>query len=298
MATPDPYSTGGDRDPLDELRASFLAAEEYIAALVHGIAVAPEVARAIRLARARAAGEFVGQVAAALRRESRDYLRQHMPAVYLQGMVHAAQTAPTAVPLEWTLLHKRAVSILVADTFADVAAATRYMQRQAKAAIRDAAKAEALRQVTTGRGNRAERLAAELELRAVTAFRDRAGRKWRLSRYADMVLRTKRQAAYNTGAVLRHQQQGTPGMRIVDGTRDDEACKRANRRTCSLKWALAHPLEHPNCTRTFAPINNVPAGGFDYGSTNDRIRVRSGTEPNSALLYGQPPTVGAARPGA
>jgi hypothetical protein len=72
---------------------------------------------------------------------------------------------------------------------------------------------------------------------------------WRAARIA----RTERAIAANQGAMFGYAQAGVQEVEVLDGT-EDEACARANGQVWSVAYALANPIEHPNCTRAFTPI--------------------------------------------
>jgi len=42
---------------------------------------------------------------------------------------------------------------------------------------------------------------------------------------------------------------------VIDGTEWDEECREANGQTWSIQKALANPIAHPNCVRTFVPYS-------------------------------------------
>lgn len=150
---------------------------------------------------------------------------------------------------------------MAADAFDDLAAATAYMETNAKRVIREAAKLRTQVGALTGATVDADRrsLVRALNRGGVTGFVDAAGRNWRLSTYAEMVVRTKSAQAYNTGTVLRGVETGTNVYEISDGQRSEHAeCLAYNRTTCSAGWALDHPIEHPNAVTAGTRV--VPSG--------------------------------------
>lgn len=80
-----------------------------------------------------------------------------------------------------------------------------------------------------------------------------------------MVLRTKSAHAYNTGTALRTEETGTYAMRIADGERSGhDECVAFSGQTCTPAWALANPIQHPNCVRSFGPLP-LHTGPVDHG---------------------------------
>lgn len=65
------------------------------------------------------------------------------------------------------------------------------------------------------------------------------------------IARTEMAIAYNHGAALGYKQAGIEQVEVSDGDGDDE-CAAADGEIWSIEDALANPIEHPNCTRSFA----------------------------------------------
>jgi hypothetical protein len=72
---------------------------------------------------------------------------------------------------------------------------------------------------------------------------------------ARTIARTELGDAQNKAALGRYADFGVSKVYVMDNglDDDDEACKEVNGRVKTLKWAEENPLEHPNCTRCFAP---------------------------------------------
>lgn len=67
-----------------------------------------------------------------------------------------------------------------------------------------------------------------------------------------MIARTETAIAYNQGAALGYKQAGIEQVEVSDGDGDDE-CAEADGQVWTIADALANPIAHPNCTRSFAP---------------------------------------------
>jgi hypothetical protein len=72
---------------------------------------------------------------------------------------------------------------------------------------------------------------------------------------ARAIARTELGTAQQNCAVARYANAGVDRVIVFDNGQDDpdEACAAINNTTQTLAWAKANPLEHPNCTRCFAP---------------------------------------------
>lgn len=70
---------------------------------------------------------------------------------------------------------------------------------------------------------------------------------------AETIARTETGFAYNRGQVGGYRAAGCPMVEVIDGDYDDE-CAQADGQVWTLERAEDEPLEHPNCTRTFAGI--------------------------------------------
>lgn len=67
------------------------------------------------------------------------------------------------------------------------------------------------------------------------------------------IARTETATAYNHGALLAYDQNGIDRVEVSDGDGDDE-CAEADGAIWSVDEAMGNPVEHPNCTRAFAPV--------------------------------------------
>ena len=72
---------------------------------------------------------------------------------------------------------------------------------------------------------------------------------------AKVVARTELGNAQNTSTIGRYKGVGVTKVYVQDNglDDDDDACKEVNNTVQTLEWAEQNPLEHPNCTRCFAP---------------------------------------------
>lgn len=247
--------TGAYRAAEDELRREL----ERLARI---LAVDPDSTARYRQQQTRNLLARLATTRAALDGQATLFAEESMARIYADGM-HRADRMVAAGGLSgagqasFTQLHREALEVMAVDLYNDLAAATGYMDTQAKRVIREATKARTMLGAAAGTDVRQDTraLVRAFGRDGVTGFVDKAGHRWRISTYAEMVVRTKSAHAYNTGTILRTEETGTRAMEILDGDRSGhEDCLEYNRRTCSPGWALDHPIQHPNCVRAFSPL--------------------------------------------
>jgi len=70
---------------------------------------------------------------------------------------------------------------------------------------------------------------------------------------AGVIAKTETRHVVNQGRVLGMESAGLKQTLVFDGDEDD-ACASVNNTRQTLAWALANPLGHPNCQRSFEVI--------------------------------------------
>jgi hypothetical protein len=85
---------------------------------------------------------------------------------------------------------------------------------------------------------------------------DGGGNHWQMQNYTRMLVRTKSANAYNSGTLNKYAEEGVRRVKVFDGVEDDE-CAKANGETWSLRYAMNHPIAHPNCVRAFAAVSGT-----------------------------------------
>lgn len=229
--------------------------------LLADVILDPSSTRRFRAQQTAALLTRIRQAQAELRGVATVFAEDSLARVYASGMSRAdrilgAGREAIGAP-SFTLVHRQALEVLALDAFDDLVAATDYVDTAARRAIREATKLRTSTAVVTGESVDQSRraLVRDLARRGVGGFVDVTGRSWRIGSYAEMVIRTKSAHAYNTGTILRTEQEGTTALEILDGRPSGhEACERYNGSTCDTAWAIANPIEHPNCVRSFGPL--------------------------------------------
>lgn len=196
-----------------------------------------------------------------LAQRTRAVLGSELPAVYRAGA--SVTTAAVGGSFTFTQPHRAALEVLAADTYADVLAATRFVEDDAKRFARTMGRRLTGFTLTGGDTARQQARAFERELarefgrRGIGAVQYADGSRHGFGEYADMLLRTKTGVAYNAGTTNQARQIGIVVVEILDGSlcgltahADDQL---ANGLLVPIEIAEAYPLAHPNCRRAFAP---------------------------------------------
>lgn len=163
----------------------------------------------------------------------------------------------------WTGVSRQAMQALAADAHDDLLTATRYVRREVKTFIREAAKLRTRTTLLEGQTAKAQGrvLAQRLADRGIAAVTYRNGARHGLGEYAQMVVRTKSAQAYNAGAFMSARDHGVQWMECYDGpacglTYHDDP-ELANGLILPLDQAESWPIAHPNCARSWGPRPDV-----------------------------------------
>jgi hypothetical protein len=166
-------------------------------------------------------------------------------------------------------IHTDAVEILADALVNSLNDATERVGRQANDVLRrEGLRAAALDLIAGGtQRDAAKELRATLLRRGVSGFRDRAGRDWGLSSYAEMVVRTTTREAVSTATHHTMIEQGSDLVTISSHRgveSDDERCLRIDGKTFSITGQTPGydvlPLDqwppmgtHPRCVHVATP---------------------------------------------
>lgn len=99
-----------------------------------------------------------------------------------------------------------------------------------------------------------------------TKFLNRLNRGTRASAHVRTVLGDAVVDAYNAAQLYRGAAMGCHGVLVQDallGPETDEPCLRADGELWSIRYALAHKKEHPNCTREFILLSPEDGRALD-----------------------------------
>ena len=83
---------------------------------------------------------------------------------------------------------------------------------------------------------------------------------------------TETVAAYNRGWLDSYEEAGHGGLVQVSDDDYDQPCREADGKLWSVGYARAHPVQHPNCKRRFAPPKVRKSGErFDVVGEAERV---------------------------
>jgi len=164
----------------------------------------------------------------------------------------------------FTGAQERAMEVLARNIAGDLKDARDQVGREADDIFRRVGLQAAARDIAIGRTRRetAEEIRRDLLEHGITAFTDKSGRRWSLSRYADMVARTTSREAVSRGTVDRLLEHGRDLVRITDHRGSCPICIPLEGKTYSLTGASPNypklpelPPFHPNCRHVVAPAS-------------------------------------------
>lgn len=176
---------------------------------------------------------------------------------YWSGAVLAS--ARLGIPATWSVIHKDAVEMLAADTYADLLArsvdAEQTVFEIAQLIRKNAARplsGQALGGTTT---SAAREFRQVLEEHGISSVVYRDGSKHAITEYTTMVARTKGRVAFNTGSLTSYTTAGVQYVEVFDGAECGWASHSdpdlANGSIRTVTEALEVPISHPNCKRAF-----------------------------------------------
>lgn len=243
----------------DRLVAIYRRAHDEIAAELARIESDP--ARFRRVARLREMEIRVVQLMRNADAQARLWLERSYPRVYEMGAGAAADTL--GADFAWTTPHLDAVSALAEETFSDLLAATRHVNRTTKLLVRELAQSRVLAMATTGRtaAEGARDLRRLLADRGVWAVTYKDGSHHGIGEYAETVIRTKSAVAYNAGTLNHAVTHGAEWFEVFDSAEcgwigHDDADK-ANGTIRSAAECASVAISHPRCVRSYGPRPDV-----------------------------------------
>lgn len=179
---------------------------------------------------------------------------------YREGLVIADGTLVG----NFNSIHQDALDVLVENLVSRLTDANATVGRR----VEDVFRREALRESALGliesgtRRQATERLKENLVREGKTAFVDRAGRRWDLSTYTSMALRTTSREAVVQATLNRFSEEGRDLVSISEHANACELCRPFQGKTYSLSGTdkqfpklprEAIPPIHPNCRHTLLP---------------------------------------------
>lgn len=234
---------------IDDLVAAYAAADTALSsalgAVIAGGAIEASLSRVVEI--------LDDLLATAL-----EWIESVFPQIYGSGIRSALESLGLPSDSVDTSSHDEALDSFLDDLTESLAAANENISRDARAAIREASRANLAAEISVGNTDEnAKRMSEHLREERGVSFTDKSGRSWNLETYSRTVLTTHAVSARNYATGLVAAEIGSPGIRIRDalsGLDADEPCKRADGQAWSTTYFLSHPLQHPNCTREGTPL--------------------------------------------
>lgn len=167
-------------------------------------------------------------------------------------------------------VNRRLVDAAIADTQADLLAVTQNVSRQAKLAIRKAV-AEAMRNQLAKGVNATDNLAKAIRDQIVkatdVAIIDRAGRRWKVGTYADMLARTKMMQAHQEATINEALSEGSH-YGIISTHHAKDACRNYEGKVVKLVASADGDMPyigdlprkeifHCNCKHLITPVRRL-----------------------------------------
>ncbi|MBC9786311.1 minor capsid protein [Heliobacterium chlorum] len=190
----------------------------------------------------------------------------------------ASSLSEAASSISFSMLARERTEALINDTYTDLLMATQNTERKIKQLVRNAV-SETLRvKVLEQMGRRTLKsaivnelthkgLSAKLDNEAWVGIVDRAGRRWNLSTYAEMVVRTKLTQAHIEGTRVETMERGVD-LAVISSHGAKDACRSFEGMVISLHGLTPGYLTydqvrntgkifHPNCQHHVSPVRDI-----------------------------------------
>lgn len=207
----------------------------------------------------------------------RAWIAVQIPAFYEMGMFETTKELikegrTVAVDKAFATFHKEAIAALSNETYNNIAEGMAGLARTGEQLISTAARDSILKKIIDGqitgesRKDINKKIQDELKREGLHALVDKSGKTWDLSRYGDMLARTKLTQAHNSGVVNRMADNGNDLVMVSSHYGTCEICAPWENRVLSVSGkengfdslgkAEASGLFHPNCRHTMTPYHN------------------------------------------
>lgn len=202
----------------------------------------------------------VEEVTGSLKNLSERWVRENAPRIYIAGMNDADGESPRDLDAEL----RASLNVQMADLTSRLLSASDAMRDDALGKLRHIALLK-LRSTMLGEqtlGKAGAEFRDEIKAEGIT-LKDRLGRKITAESYSRMALRTTSALLLNNGTLDTAAKLGAPGVRVFDGKDFDDECREANGQAWGVGYATRHPIEHPQCTRSFSLLTTGYDGELD-----------------------------------
>lgn len=204
------------------------------------------------------------------------WIKVEIPAFYENGMFETVKgiykdAGDVNVDLDFVHFHKEAIEAISRETYQEIASGMTGLTRTGERMIAIATRDSVLKNIITGQitGDSAREIRKQIEntlkSEGITALTDRAGRRWDLKRYGEMLARTKLTQAHNSGVVNRMAGGGYDLVMITAHGGSCPLCVPWQGQVLSvsgisniypsLDEARGGGLFHPNCRHAMTPYH-------------------------------------------
>jgi len=204
-----------------------------------------------------------------LERETRIWLEEEVPKQYRDGSFRAISECKgrelVLKRTEFGQIHQEAIETLVEEAYLDFANGIEGVKRAGREFISEVVKMKINERIVVGaiKGEGVYKIKRELkkivEARGFTALIDRGGKRWKIDRYAEMLVRTHLIKANNAGFVNRLLENKLELVEMSHHSTACPICQKYEGKVFSLtgkdkRYGKAPDMPiHPNCRHSFLP---------------------------------------------
>ena len=261
---------------IEKLIALYLAAnDEFINLIINGMAVEYPT-DSVHVQSMTSMLSRITSLSNTLKNSTKPKVESVIKTAYESGYLNASNSLDGNTTIEYTDTQQATLNKLLTDTYNDMLIATKYMSEAAKKFVRVKTSQvmqlqQAIRQGNKGlayslaRQLEAGKLSKDANSQAFTGIVDKAGRRWNLKNYSEMVVRTKAQQAHIYGTAEQAHELGCH-LFIISSHNATDACSHWEGKIISVGEEvegypsyeeIASSLEcfHPNCKHTITPVS-------------------------------------------
>ena len=258
---------------IEKLIALYLAAnDEFINLIINGMAVEYPT-DSVHVQSMTSMLNRITSLSNTLKNSSKPKVESVITSAYESGYLNASG----GTEIKFTDTQQATLDKLMTDTYNDMLIATKYMSESAKRFVRVKTSQVMQLQQALRQGNKslAYSLARQLEAgklgkdastQAFTGIVDKAGRRWNLKTYSEMVVRTKVQQAHIYGTAQQGHEMGYH-LFIISSHNALDACSHWEGKVISVgesidgypsyeELAASNEIFHPNCKHHITPISD------------------------------------------
>ena len=262
---------------IEKLIALYLAAnDEFINLIINGMAVEYPT-DSVHVQSMTSMLNRITSLSNTLKNSSKPKVESVITAAYESGYLNASSNLGGGTEVKFTDTQQATLDKLMTDTYNDMLIAAKYMSESAKRFVRVKTSQVMQLQQALRQGNKslAYSLARQLEAgklgkdastQAFTGIVDKAGRRWNLKTYSEMVVRTKVQQAHIYGTAQQGHEMGYH-LFIISSHNALDACSHWEGKIISVgesidgypsyeELAASNEIFHPNCKHHITPISD------------------------------------------